>query len=151
ADGLLFATLAALVYLRARGLRALVAAGLLWGIAFSCNNRLAYLPAVLLIAELARWPGWGDLVRRGAAIATGFLAPLAMIEGAYLVARGIGRATGTPTTWLDYVQQLADFSRMNPPDRFRVDEWPTYFADLALMDGLPVLALFVVGLGVLAW
>ena len=39
ADGLLFATLAALVYLRATSTRGLVAAGALWGVAFACNNR----------------------------------------------------------------------------------------------------------------
>src|SRR5439155_4588525 len=46
ADGLFFATLAVLIYLRARGARGLFAAGLLWGIAFTCNNRLSYLPAI---------------------------------------------------------------------------------------------------------
>jgi hypothetical protein len=51
--------------------------------------------------------------------------------------------------WLDYVQQLATFSRMNPPDRVRFDEWPTYFVDLVLMDGPVVLALLVIGVGVL--
>src|SRR5258708_27719426 len=40
---------------------------------------------------------------------------------------------------------------MNPPDRARFDEWPTYFVDLALMDGLGELALLLVGIGVLAW
>src|SRR5439155_993174 len=61
ADGLFFATLASLVYLRARNWRGLVAAGLLWGVAFTCNNRLSYLPAVFVIAELARWSGWQSL------------------------------------------------------------------------------------------
>src|SRR6202011_1541796 len=55
ADGLFFATLAALVYLQARGSRGLLLAGLLWGVAFSVNNRLSYLPAVFLLAEFARW------------------------------------------------------------------------------------------------
>src|SRR5437879_3170532 len=53
ADGLLFATLAALVYLQARSARSLLAAGVLWGLAFTCNHRLSYLPAWLLIAQLA--------------------------------------------------------------------------------------------------
>jgi len=145
-DGLFFATLAALVYLRARGARGLVCAGLLYGVAFSCNNRLAYLPAVLLIAELADWSGWRTLIRRGTLLGIGFLAPLAGIELAYLAARGLGRAAGAPTQFLDYVQQLVAFSRMNPPDRWRPDEWPTYFVDLALMDGLVVLGLFIVGI-----
>ncbi len=151
ADGLFFATLAALVYLRERGVRGLLLAGLLWGLAFTCNNRLSYVPAVLLIAELARWPGWRRLVLRGTVVGVGFALPLIAIEGAYLVARGIGRATDTPTQWLDYVQQLAAFTRMNPPDRVRFDEWPTFFADLALMDGLPVLALVLVGVAVLVF
>ena len=151
ADGLFFATVAALVYLRARTAKGLVAAGLLWGVAFTCNNRLSYLPAVFLIAELARWPGWRGLVRRGVVVATGFLAPLAAIEAAYLLARGLGRAAGAATDWLDYGQQLVAFTRMNPPDRIRFDEWPTYFVDLALMDGVAVLALVVIGIGLLVW
>src|SRR5207302_6289117 len=151
ADGLFFATLASLVYLRARSWRGLVAAGLLWGVAFTCNNRLSYLPAVFVIAELARWSGWQSLVRRGAMVAIGFVAPLATIESVYLIARGIGRAVGARTDWLDYVQQLAAFSRMNPPDRIRFDEWPTYFVDVALTDGLPVLVLLVLGIGLILW
>ncbi len=151
ADGLFFATLAGLLYLRAHSPRGLVLAGLMWGMAFSCNNRLSYLPAVVLVAELAGWPGWRGLVRRGALLGAGFVAPLAAIEGAYLLARAIGRATGARTDWLDYLQQMAAFSRMNPPDRIRFDEWPTYFVDLALMDGPAVLALLLVGIGVLGW
>ncbi|TME96524.1 MAG: glycosyltransferase family 39 protein [Chloroflexi bacterium] len=151
ADGLLFATLAALVYLQARSARSLLAAGVLWGLAFTCNNRLSYLPAVFLIAELAWWPGVWSVIRRGFLVATGFVAPLALIEGAYVVARAIGGVAGARTDWLDYVQQLAAFSRMNPPDRVRFDEWPTYFVDLALMDGFGVLALLMIGIGVLVW
>jgi len=151
ADGLFFATLAALVYLQARSWRGLAGAGVLWGVAFTCNSRLSYLPAVVLLAELASWPGWGGLIRRGLIMAVGFVSPLAAIEAAYLVARGIGRATGTRTDWLDYAQQLAAFSRMNPPDRIRFDQWPTFFVDLALMDGLGVLALLLVGMAVLVW
>jgi hypothetical protein len=151
ADGLFFAALASLVYLQSRGWRGLLAAGVLWGIAFTCNNRLSYLPAVLVIAELARWRGWWTLVRRGAVMGVGFVAPVAAIELAYLLARGIGLATGARTDWLDYVQQLAAFSRMNPPDRLRFDEWPTYFVDLALMEGFGVLALVLIGVGIIAW
>src|SRR5207249_6474778 len=91
ADGLFFAALAALIYLRAHSARGLFVAGLCWGLAFTCNNRLSYLPAVILLAELARWPGWLGLVRRGLLIATGLVIPLAGIEAAYLVARVIGR------------------------------------------------------------
>jgi hypothetical protein len=151
ADGLFFATVASLVYLQARGWRGLLAAGVLWGVAFTCNNRLSYLPAVFVVAELARWSGWRMLIRRGAVVAIGCIAPLVTIELLYLLARGIGRAAAARTDWLDYLQQLAAFSRMNPPDRVRFDEWPTYFVDLALMDGLGVLALMLVGVGVLAW
>jgi len=151
ADGLFFASLAALIYLQAHGLRGLLLAGMLWGVAFSINNRLSYLPAVVFIAELATWPGWRGLIRRGLLIAGGFAAPLAAIEGVYLVARGIGRLTNARTDWLDYVQQLATFARMNPPDRVRFDEWPTFFVDLALMDGLGILALLLVGIAVLLW
>ncbi|HLZ26941.1 MAG TPA: glycosyltransferase family 39 protein [Chloroflexota bacterium] len=151
ADGMFFAAVASLVYLRSSRMRGLLAAGLLWGVAFSCNNRLSYLPAVFLVAELARWPGFSGFIRRGTVVAAGFLAPLAAIEGAYLVARGIGRAAGARTDWLDYAQQLVAFTRMNPPDRLRFDEWPTYFVDLALMDGLGILALLLVGVGVVVW
>jgi hypothetical protein len=151
ADGLFFATLASFVYLRARGQRGLLLAGILWGVAFACNNRLSYLPAVFFVAELARWPGIAKFVRRGAVVAAGCLTPLALIEGAYLIAKGIGRLTGARVTFLDYAQQLVAFTRMNPPDRVRFDEWPTYFVDTALMDGLGVLALLLLGIGVLAW
>lgn len=162
-DALLYATLAALVYLHARGARGLLAAGLLWGLAFACNNRIAYLPAVFVIAELSTRPSGGlsgmeaqaawlsSVIRRGGVLAIGFLAPLALIEVAYLAARGVGRAAGARTDWLDYLQQLAAFSRMNPPDRVRLDQWPTYLVDLSLMDGLAVTALMLIGLGVLGW
>ena len=53
-----------------------------------------------------------------------------------------------PTSWTTPSNWSA-FTRMNPPDRVRFDEWPTYFVDLALMDGLGVLALLLVGIGVL--
>jgi 4-amino-4-deoxy-L-arabinose transferase-like glycosyltransferase len=151
ADGLLFAMLGSLVYLRARGPRGLFGAGVLWGLAFSCNNRLSYLPAVFVIAELASWPGWRGLIRRGVIVGVGCLAPLVVIEAAYLAARQIGRVTGVPTDWLDYAQQLVAFTRMNPPDRIRFDEWPTYFVDTALMDGLPVLVLLLLGIALIVW
>jgi hypothetical protein len=151
ADGLLFAMLASLVYLRARDACGLLAAGVLWGLAFSCNNRLSYLPAIFVIAELARWPGWLGLIRRGVIVATGCLAPLAVIEAAYVVARQIGRMAAVPTDWLDYAQQMVAFTRMNPPDRIRFDEWPTYFVGVALMDGLGVLALLLIGIGLVVW
>jgi Dolichyl-phosphate-mannose-protein mannosyltransferase len=151
ADAMLFATVGALIYLKARGWRGLFLAGLLWGVAFTCNNRLSYLPAVFFIAELAKWPGWRGLVGRGGTLAAGFVVPLATIEAAYLGARAVGRVTGARADWLDYVQQLAAFSRMNPPDRLRFDQWPTYFVDVALMDGLAVLGLLLIGIVVLLW
>src|SRR5207248_10101739 len=91
ADGMLFALLGSLAYLCARSNRGLIGAGLLWGLAFSCNNRLSYLPAVFIIAELASWPGWRGLIRRGLVISAGIVAPLALIELGYLVAREVGR------------------------------------------------------------
>jgi 4-amino-4-deoxy-L-arabinose transferase-like glycosyltransferase len=151
ADGLLFAMLASLVYLKAKGARGLIGAGLLWGLAFTCNNRMSYLPAIFVIAELARWPGWRGLMRRGSLVATGFAVPLVVIEAAYLAARAVARTTNSRADWLDYAQQLVAFTRMNPPDRVRFDEWPTYFVDVALMDGLAVLALLLLGIGVLVW
>jgi hypothetical protein len=149
ADGLLFATLGALVYLRSSTSRGLLAAGALYGFAFACNNRLSYLPAVFAIVELGCWPGWRELLRRSVGVAGGFVAPLVAIEAGYLAARGIGRLAGARTDWLDYVQQLATFSRMNPPDRVRFDQWPTFFVDVALMDGPVVLALLLLGIVVL--
>jgi len=149
ADGLFFATVGALVYLKARSWRGLLVAGVFYGLAFSCNNRLSYLPLVFAVVELGRWPGLKGLVRRGLALAGGFLLPLVLIEAAYLTARQLGRAAGARMEWLDYVQQLATFSRMNPPDRIRFDEWPTYFVDVVLMDGPLVLALVLFGIGVL--
>lgn len=149
-DALLFATLGSLVFLHASGPRGLLVAGSLWGIAFSCNNRFVYVPAIFLIAELACWPGWRGLICRGAMVGAGFLAPLAAVQAAYLVAAGVGRLAGAPMGWVDYAHQMVDFTRMNTP-RIRVDEWPTYFADVALMDGLGVLALLLLGVGVLVW
>jgi 4-amino-4-deoxy-L-arabinose transferase-like glycosyltransferase len=151
ADGLFFAMLASLIYLQARGNRGLFAAGVLWGLAFSCNNRMSYLPAIFVIAELAQWPGWFGLLRRGLVVAAGCLAPLALIELVYLAARGVGRVTAARTDWLDYAQQLVAFTRMNPPDRIRFDEWPTYFVDVALMDGPVLLVLLLAGIGVVLW
>jgi hypothetical protein len=46
---------------------------------------------------------------------------------------------------------MVAFLRMNPPERFRPDEWPTYFADVALMDGIPVLVLMIIGIGLVVW
>src|SRR5207237_3593665 len=115
ADGLFFATLAALMYLKARSPRGLVAAGVLFGVSFSCNNRIVYLPAVLLVAECVRWGGWRTLIRRGAILAAGFAVPLALIEAAYLAIRAVGNSTNARMDWLDYAQQLVTFYRMNAP------------------------------------
>jgi len=148
-DGMFFAALAALVYLRARRGRTLFLAGTLFGIAFTCNNRLWYLPAVLAPVELAGRPGFRQFIKRTVVLAAGALMPLATIELAYVVARWIGRTSGVRADFLDYAQQMVAFIHMNPPDLWRPDEWPTYFVDLAFMDGLPVLALFLVGIGIL--
>ncbi|MDQ6669571.1 MAG: hypothetical protein M3069_02210, partial [Chloroflexota bacterium] len=69
-----------------------------------------------------------------------------LIEAAFLAAQTIGHAFGASPGFLDYAHQFVNFARMNPPSRARVDQWPTFFADLLMMDGLAVLALFLVGL-----
>jgi hypothetical protein len=145
ADGLLFATLASLVYLAGTSLKSRLLAGVLFGLAFTCNNRVAYIPLVLALVDLFPWRGLRGLLGWAVPVGVGFALPPGLIELAYLAARGVGRATGAPTSWLDYVQQLVAFSRMNPPDRIRFDEWPTYFVDVALMDGVLILALFLLG------
>jgi hypothetical protein len=145
ADGLFFATVGALLLLRSR----LLGAGLLYGLAFLCNNRLSYLPAIFVLVELAAWPGLRSFILRGVRFSIGFGLPLLLVEIAYLAARGIARAANARADWLDYAQQLVAFARMNPPDRWRFDQWPTYFVDIALMDGLPVLALLLLGIAVL--
>jgi dolichyl-phosphate-mannose-protein mannosyltransferase len=169
ADGLLFAALASLIYLRSTTLRGRLLAGVLFGVSFTCNNRLSYVPLVLALVELsprslqsawrarrgaqegaqegARSPrgAFLRLVRWAVPLSVGFVLPPALIELAYLAARGLARAGGVIPTWLDYAQQLVAFSRMNPPDRIRFDEWPTYFVDVALMDGPLVLGLLIVG------
>jgi 4-amino-4-deoxy-L-arabinose transferase-like glycosyltransferase len=147
ADGLFFATAAGLVYVCARRPRDLLLSGLLFGISFTCNNRVAYVPLVLATAELPRILGrdWRGLLRTALPLGVGFAVPPFVFELGYLALRGVARLAGASPTWLDYGQQLAAFSRMNPPDRIRLDQWPTYFVDVALMDGPLVLALFVAG------
>jgi hypothetical protein len=130
------------VYLHSTRPKARFVAGLLFGVAFTCNNRVAYVPLVLAAVDLFPWRGvW----RWALPVGAGFLLPPALIELAYLAARGLGRTAGAATDWLDYAQQLVAFSRMNPPDRIRFDEWPTWLVDIALMDGLLVLGLFLIG------
>jgi hypothetical protein len=150
ADGLFFATLASLVYVGSSTARGRLLAGVLFGLSFACNNRLVYVPLVLALVEGFDWLRSGFL-RWAVPLGVGFLLPPAAIEAGYLVARGVGRAAGASTGWLDYAQQLVAFSRMNPPDRIRFDEWPTYFVDVALMDGLLVLGLVVLGTVVALW
>ncbi len=162
-SGLLFATLAGLVYLRrlvqpdrSGGTRTLLLSGVLIGAAFACNNRLLYLPLLFGAFEIGvvwrdRAPGWQrSTVWRLVALGTGVALPLAALEGAFLAAQAISVAAGAAPGFLDYVHQFVNFMRMNPASRARVDQWPTFFADLGLMDGLPVLALLLVGAGVLA-
>ncbi len=157
ADGLLFATLASLIYLHqvARGEHGSYwppfGAGVLFGISFSCNNRLSYLALSLGSVELVVWHArgwrtWGPTILRGVALFSGFMVPLAAIQVNYELARLVARAYGATPGWDDYIRQLANFWRMNPPSRLRVDQWPTYFLDLVWMDGWPILGLFVLGL-----
>lgn len=159
-DGLVFATLAGLVYLRQvlqpRGgsFRGLLLVGLLVGTSFACNNRYTFWPASLGIVELLLWRqrgwrSWQPTVLRGVALLVGFVIPLSVIEGAYLVATAIGHAYGATMDWVDYPHQIVNFYRMNPPSRLRFDQWPTYFSDVAFMEGLPVLALLVLGVIIL--
>jgi hypothetical protein len=155
-DMLLFATLAFLVYLRAvlqpggAGPRALFLAGVLCGLAFACNTRASYLllvfaPIELTIWRTRGWRRWQPLVPRAAALGAGFLAPLVLIQAAYLSARLVGRAFGSTAAWPDYTQQLAAYWQQHPVI-IRWDQWPTFFVDLALLDGLPLVLL--VGAGV---
>jgi hypothetical protein len=157
-DTVLFATLAFLVYLRAllapqnTGLHALVVAGVLCGLAFSCNTRASYLLLLLAPTELASWRArgwrhWQATLQRGAALVTGFVAPLVSIQGLYLAARGFGRAFGSSAAWPDYAQQLAAYWQQHPVI-IRWDQWPTFFVDLGLLDGIPLLLLLGVGV---AW
>lgn len=158
--GLLFSTLGSLIYLRqivrtdTGSTGGLLAAGVLFGVSFACNNRLSYLPVSIGVVELALWraggwQSWRRLLLRLAALLGGVVVPVVSIELAFLAAQALGRAYGESPAFLDYAHQLVNFARMNPPSRARVDQWPTFFADLGLMDGLPVLALFLVGVALL--
>jgi 4-amino-4-deoxy-L-arabinose transferase-like glycosyltransferase len=157
--GLFFATLASYVYLRrladtdsSRHLGQLLLVGALCGVAFACNNRLLYLPISVGVFELV--VTWRErkhhlaptLVKHAAALTAGFLLPIAAIEAAFLAAQALGSAVGSSPGFLDYAHQFVNFMRMNPASRARLDQWPTFFADLGLMDGLPLVALFIVGL-----
>jgi len=158
ADMVLFATLAYLVYLRfglagnPERLSALLGAGVLFGLAFACNTRAAYALLVVAPLELTAWRArgwrlWHPTLRRALALGLGFLAPVVLIEGAYLLARSLGRTFGAAVSWPDYAQQLAAYWQQHPVI-IRVDQWPTFFVDLALLDGMPVLVLVLIGV---AW
>jgi hypothetical protein len=160
--GLFFATLASFVYLqrlvepeRFGGLGTLLVAGCLLGVAFACNNRLLYLPVMLGSLELIfAWRDdalrrWQTVVLRVAALGVGFVLPIVVLEVAFLGAQALGAAFGSTPGFVDYAHQFVNFMRMNPASRARLDQWPTFFADLGLMDGLPLLAVFLVGTVVL--
>lgn len=156
--GLVFATLAGLLYVPrvvrpdCGGTRRIFIVGCLVGLAFACNNRLLYLCGPFGLTEIIL--AWRQrpprrvqsLVQGLIALGVGFLLPIGVFEGAFLAAQAIGRAYGTNPDFLDYAHQFVNFMRMNPATRSRIDQWPTVFADLGLMDGLPVLAFFMVGL-----
>ena len=146
--GLFFATLAGFVYLRrlvepdSHGVRSLLAVGALVGLAFACNNRLLYLPLFFGCLELVY--AWRDctvgrlraIALREAALAAGCLLPILVIECVFLASQAMGAAFGATPGFLDYAHQFVNFMRMNPASRTRLDQWPTFFADLGLMDGL---------------
>lgn len=155
-DMVLFATLALFIYLR-RVLRPvperlwpLVWTGVLFGAAFACNTRAAYAllvlaPTELLLWRTRGWACWSSTLKRGLALATGFVAPLAVIEGAYLIARVVGRGFGATAGWPDYVQQIAAYWQQHPVI-IRFDQWPSFITYLWFMDGAPVLALLLIGI-----
>ncbi|MBV9325905.1 MAG: glycosyltransferase family 39 protein [Chloroflexi bacterium] len=160
--GLFFATFASLVYLR-RLVESdrfgtawtLTTVGSLLGLAFACNNRLLYLPVLIGAFELVvvwrdqPFQPWRTLVVHLLGLGAGFLAPLAVLEAAFLGLQALGAAFGATPGFLDYAHQFVNFTRMNPADRARIDQWPTFFVDLGLMDGLPVLIVVLIGAGVL--
>jgi 4-amino-4-deoxy-L-arabinose transferase-like glycosyltransferase len=159
--GLFFATLAGFLYLRrlvapeSHGARSLVAVGAVVGLAFACNNRLLYLPLFFGCLELVF--AWRDctvgrlrvVALRETALAAGFVLPIVVIECVFLASQAMGTAFGATPGFLDYAHQFVNFMRMNPASRSRLDQWPTFFADLGLMDGLPALAALLIGLCVL--
>jgi 4-amino-4-deoxy-L-arabinose transferase-like glycosyltransferase len=158
ADGLFFATLGSLVYLI--GTRRLVAgagtrwqrvrwallAGGLYGVAFACNNRLVFLPAVLLLVELGLWRDLGrnalrTVVEHAGALAAGVALPLLFIQGLFVAGRQVAKLYGASALWMDYREQFLGFAQMNAPTRLRLDQWPTYPTDVFLMEGPALLVL----------
>jgi hypothetical protein len=152
ADMVLFATLACLVYLRGAGVYSLLGTGILLGLAFLCNTRASYLPLLLVPTEILAWRArgwneWRSTARRAVLLSVGFVAPLALVEGGYSAARLIGRAYGSSTAWPDYGQQLAAYWQQHPVI-IRFDQWPSFFVDLSLLDGVYMLPLLLGGIGV---
>jgi hypothetical protein len=164
-SGLFFATLAGFFYVRRLvhpdrfgDARSLLLVGVLIGAAVACNNRLLYLPLLFGAFEIgavwrdraadANW--WRSIAWRLLALGVGVALPLAVLEGAFLAAQAISSVSGAAPGFLDYVHQFVNFMRMNPASRARLDQWPTFFADLGLMDGVPLLGLLLVGVCALA-
>jgi hypothetical protein len=163
--GMFFATLAGFVYVRRLvqpgrfdTRRALLLVGVLVGVAFACNNRLLYLPLFVGAFELvvagrdcaSAARSWRSIIARLVALGVGVVLPLVILEGAFVAAQAISVLSGVSPGFLDYAHQFVNFMRMNPASRARLDQWPTFFADLGLMDGPPVLGLFLVGVLVVA-
>lgn len=126
--------------------------GLLLAVAFLANNRLFYLPATLLAAEIALWRRDGGgvahrLRQRALPLALGFLAPVVALQAALVALKALARTFGATADWPGYLEQLRAFSANNPP-RPRLEQWPTFLVDATLMDGPLVVALALLGLAV---
>ena len=156
ADMVLFTTLAYLVYLhgltpspRAGFSGSLVWNGVLFGLAFACNTRAAYallvlVPTEVLLWRLRGWARWAPTLRRGLALASGLVAPLIVIEGAYLATRFVAGGFGASAAWPDYAQQIAAYLQQHPLI-IRFDQWPSFFTYLWFMDGALMLVLLLIG------
>jgi hypothetical protein len=107
------------------------------------------MPLVLVPTELFAWRArgwrhWQLSALRAVLLGVGFVAPLALLQGAYAAAHWIGRAYGAAASWPDYAQQLAAYWQQHPVI-IRFDQWPSFFVDLSLLDGIYLLPLAAAG------